>query len=48
MPRFIDLNEVETLEIQEADALLEEEFFNWFQIAHDFKVPRKKLTATKD
>jgi hypothetical protein len=24
------------------------EFFNWFQIPHDFKVNRKQITATKD
>eukprot|EP00347_Sterkiella_histriomuscorum_P005496 403356394 len=27
---------------------MEEEFYNWFQIAHDFKVPRKVQKTTKE
>lgn len=42
-PRFLDLNNID----EGIDAKVEEEFFKWFQISHDFKVNPKFMKINK-
>jgi hypothetical protein len=43
VPRFVDLNSDDQGQWNTIDEHMDEEFFKWFHIAHDFKINKNAI-----